>query len=368
MRIRLRLFGAAFVLVWFVWFAWDGLFARFRADDMMTMADYWTPGIAHSLLSNFMIGTNAYRPLGALFYLPLHAAFGLNPLAFRIVIFLLLGVNVYLAYRVALLLDCSDMASALVALLVCYHAGMGDLHYNTAVVYDILCFFFYSSTLIFYLNIRRQNRALTPLEWPLFLLLFLGALNSKEMAVTLPVMLLAYEWIYQKERQWWPALIVGLLTALSIFGKIFGSDPLMAQAAYKPVFTLTRYFQSSTVHLNDLLYTGFFFTPNRALLLWLVMGLIACRIRRSPLRFALLFIFISPLPVIFLEGRTRACLYIPLLGWAIFAGGARIRAERCTHPRGSAVGEPGGGMCCGGGAESDFDWHGAGGICSVWNS
>ena len=317
--IHIRRAAAAFVLAWFVWFAWDGIFAGFAPDDMMNLQGYWEPGVARALLSNFMVGTNAYRPMGAVFYLPLFAVFGLDPLPYRIVIFAVLLVNVYLAYRVARLLGCDELAAGLAALLTCYHAGMADLHYNTATVYDVLCFFFYCCTLIYYIRIRRQERPLRPVEWAAFFALFLCALNSKEMAVTLPVVLLVYEWLYRRKRTLGPALAAGGLTAVYILGKRFGADPLMAQEAYRPVFTFTRYFESSTLHLNELFYGGRFFTRGRALALWLAMAIVAWRGKRPELRFAWLFVFISPLPVVFLQGRTHSCLYLPLLGWAIFA-------------------------------------------------
>jgi hypothetical protein len=314
--------AAAFVLAWFVWFSREGLFARFAPDDMMNLAGYWNPGVARSLLSNFTIGTNAYRPMGAVFYLPLFAAFGLNPLPYRIVIFVVLLANVYLAYRLARLLDCSELAAGLAALVVCYHAGLADLHYSTATVYDVLCFFFYCSSLIYYIRIRRQKRSLRKREWAAFFALFLCALNSKEMAVTLPVTLVIYEWLYQRDRELRPALAAGALTAVYILGKKFGADPLMAQEGYRPVFTLTRYFESSTLHLNELFYQGVWFTRGRALVLWLGMALTAWRVGRLEIRFAFLFLFIAPLPVVFLQGRTHSCLYLPLLGWAIFVAAA----------------------------------------------
>jgi len=317
----LRVAAAAFVLAWFVWFARDGLYARFAPDDMMNLHGYWEPGIWRSILSNFLIGTNALRPMGAVFYLPLFEIFGLNPLPFRIAIFVVLMSNVYLVYRVARLLGCCELAAGLAALITCYHAGLADLHYSTATVYDVLCFFFYFGALIYYLRIRREGRPLRPREWVVFFALFVCALNSKEMAVTLPVMLLVYEWLYHQRREVWPALAAGALTAVYIVGKKFGADPLMAQEAYRPVFTLARFFESSTLHLNELFYGGSFFTPRRAIMLWVAMAVMAL-VRRRPrpeLRFALLFLWISPLPIVFLQGRTHSCLYILLAGWAIFS-------------------------------------------------
>ena len=45
-----------------------------------------------------------YRPIGAAFYLPLFHFAGLDPFPYRVVIFLLLGLNVVLTWRFAALL------------------------------------------------------------------------------------------------------------------------------------------------------------------------------------------------------------------------------------------------------------------------
>jgi len=305
------------VLAYFLYFAWGGLFANFAPDDMMNLAGYWEQGPWRAVASQFLVGSNAYRPMGALFYLPLFTVFGLNPLPFRIVVFLLLLANVGLAYRAARVLGADGTAATLAALVICYHAGLSDLHYSTAAVYDVLCFFFYFIAFLYYARIRRRPGAPGVRETVVFLALYLCALNSKEMAVTLPVMLLAYEWLYCGRRCFLPAVAAGLLTAVYIAGKQFGPDPLMAQEAYRPVFTLARYLESSRLHLNELFYGGTWFTTRRALLLWAAITWVAWRRQRPVLRFAWLLALVGPLPVVFLQGRTHSCLYIPLAGWAV---------------------------------------------------
>jgi hypothetical protein len=318
-----RLPGIAAALTigaYFLWFAWDGLGAGFAGDDMMNLHGYWKLGPWHAIYSQFLLGTNAYRPLGALFYLPLYTLFGLNPLPFRVVILLVLAANTWLVWRLARELGAGEVAAALAALAVSYHAGLLDLHYNIAVVYDVLCFSFYWCALLYYMRLRRSGRAWRVREWAVFTALCVCALNAKEMAVTLPLALAAWEWLCAERREWRPAALVGALTALSVVGKMFGADPLMAQQAYHPVFTLSRYLESSATQMNELLYAGRFFSPERALLLWAAIAWIAWRRPRPVLRFCWAFVLFSPLPIVFLEGRIHSCLYLPLAGWAIFAG------------------------------------------------
>ena len=71
-----------------------------------------------------------------------------------------------------------------------------DLYQNDGTVYDILCFTFFYSALATYVNVRRTGQAFTMGQALRFLGLSVLALNSKEMAATLPVVLWAFELIY----------------------------------------------------------------------------------------------------------------------------------------------------------------------------
>ena len=95
------LFSKLILLAYFVYFAFDGLRAHWAPDDMMNLAGYWERGPWRAIWSQASIGVNAYRPMGALFYLPLFYAFGLNPFPYRIVAFCLLAINLWTVYRLA---------------------------------------------------------------------------------------------------------------------------------------------------------------------------------------------------------------------------------------------------------------------------
>lgn len=316
---RSQLAGSAFVLAWFVYFAWSGLGASFAPDDMMNLHGYWRAGPWQAIASQFQLGINTYRPLGALFYLPLFAVFGLNPLPFRIVVFAVLAGNVWLAYRVARRLGVGEAAAGVAALIVCYHAAMSDIYHFTSVIYDVLCFTFYCATFLYYTGRRMAGSR----RWAAFLGLYVCALNAKEMAVTLPAMLLVWEWLYRPRRDgrsWGPLLAAGAITAVYIAGRKFGADPLMAMEAYRPVFTLERYLESSRHIANELVYSGGFFDTRRLLLFWAVLAYTAWRRPRPELRFGWAMTMIAPLPVVFLQGRVHSNLYLPLLGWAVLAG------------------------------------------------
>jgi hypothetical protein len=337
------------LLAWFVALEWDRVSTYFAADDMMNLGTYFHLGAWGALKSQFLLWQGFYRPMGAAFYLPLFHWFGLNPMPFQIAILLLLAANIFLAFRLALALSSSHFVAGMAALLVAYHAGLPNLHYNVDMIYDVLCFTFFVGGLLLYVCIRRQDRLL---RWPkitAFLLLYLCALNSKEMALTMPLVLLAYEWAYSKAhvavgqtlplvnigdslfsntlRQllaWLraPGLLVVLTSALaliSLYGKKFGVNPILNRPAYQPIFSLHRYVAFQRASLFEL--SGHLGSPTwrGVVLFWALVTYLAWRRPRPVLRFTWAYVLFTPLPIAFLTDRTQGCLYIPLVGWAIFA-------------------------------------------------
>jgi hypothetical protein len=272
--------------------------------------------------------------MGGLFYLPILSFAGLNPVPYQAALLLILLVNVFLIYRFARLLGAGELAAGLAGLVACYHAGLHNLYYNAACVYDVLCCFFYLAAFLYYLRIRQAGRIPGVRQTGLFLALFLCALNSKEMAVTLPVMLLVYEWIYHRPAltdrttllAWLrgPAQVslwAAALTALDLYGKVLGPEPLVNAEAYRPVFVLSRVRDFQRLSLGDLFF-GWGSGWGGILLLYAAMAYLAWRraqgAPRPALRFLWWFLVVTPLPIEFLVGRSQACLYIPLVGWAIF--------------------------------------------------
>jgi hypothetical protein len=105
----------------------------------------------------------------------------------------------------------------------------------------------------------------------------------------------------------------------SLYGKAFGLQAILDRPAYQPVFSLHRYMAFQKVSLFDL--SGHLASPGwRAVVLfWALVTYLAWRRPRPVLRFTWAYMLLTPLPIAFLDGRTQGCLYIPLVGWAIFA-------------------------------------------------
>jgi hypothetical protein len=98
----------------------------------------------------------------------------------------------------------------------------------------LLCFTFCFLALNYYISIRVSGRPLSKKQIVVFLFLYIGALDSKEMAVTLPLIVLLHEAIWRRTgirppgrlarwagKEALPALLAGLVTGVYILGKAF---------------------------------------------------------------------------------------------------------------------------------------------------
>jgi hypothetical protein len=218
---------ALFILAFFTFFSYSGLSAYFTFDDGTTVIACLKPfevPLWRDLLHILTVFTAAFRPLTTLFWRPLYAVFGFNPLPYRIAVHLLLAVNIGLAYLLARRLQMTREAAALTALVFCYNASTGALYYDTCLVGDVICFLFYSLAVLTYIGGRQAGHPLSWRHTAAVAVTWLLALDSKEMAVTLPGILLLYELLYRRQdfRDSQKALrIGGLLAAMFVAGAVY---------------------------------------------------------------------------------------------------------------------------------------------------
>ena len=107
----------------------------------------------------------------------------------------ILVASIPLVYYLSRRLASSRSIAFLAVLALCYHPRLAGLVFVGAFIYDVLCGFFYFAALAYYVNIRERGASLRPLQLLGFLALYVMALNCKEMAVTLPVIVLIYEFL-----------------------------------------------------------------------------------------------------------------------------------------------------------------------------
>jgi hypothetical protein len=331
---------ALFLTGYFLAFNWGSLRVHFAADDVSNIGHYYESTPWQLVLSNFLPWRGDSRPFGGLFYIPIYHFAGLNPVPYQAVLLAILLLNVYWAYRWAVLLGAGELAAALVALACSYHAGIANLYYNAAFVFDAMCCFFYLAGFVYYLRIRHRGGLPGPLQTAAFLLLLLFALNSKEMAVSLPVMLLLYEWFYHPPK-WTPsaltewlfgpgrtALLGGVLTMVDIYGKMAGPQAMIKSEGYHPVFSPARLLEFQGNLFQDL-FCSWSWRPGWGQLAagWLFLAWLAWRRADRPiLRFLFCYLLVVPVPIEFLPGKREACFVLLMVGGAVFAAAVFVDA------------------------------------------
>jgi len=326
----------AILIAYFLYFALPARHGGFRDDEMMNLWTYWYLGPLQSVLGLAKFWTSYYRPGGALYYLPLYHFFGLNPFPYRIVQIFVLALSIPIAYYLARLLSSSSSVAFLAVLAFCYHPYVANLVFVGAFIYDVLCGFFYLAALTYYVHLRERDACLRPAQLFLFLPLYLLALDSKEMAVTLPVIILIYEFL--KAPRWadckaflqWsvhyatPALVAGAVTAIYMYGKVYGTDSLTRLDPYRPRYSWHQFVTANAKFLNELFFATDAITPRTFWILWLAVFVYAAFRRDRTVRLMAAWVVIVPLPIVFLLPiRGGGCLYLLLFGWAmIFAKAA----------------------------------------------
>ena len=105
-------------------FAGDGLHAPLTGDDLMNTYQYWAHPLSQVIKEGLLFfPAEIARPLGALFYSPLFALFGLNPVPYRIVCLALLLANLGLLYAFCFRLSRSREVGVVACLIGAYQAA-----------------------------------------------------------------------------------------------------------------------------------------------------------------------------------------------------------------------------------------------------
>jgi hypothetical protein len=325
-----RIAGAVMLAAFFFAFQKRVLKAYFGPDEMMNIYGYWDPPLWKVFLANLSFWSKFVRPMAGVYYLPLYHFFKLNPIPYSVVRIALLAVNTFLFYKLARSISGSWWVAVLASFPVAYQAGLGYLAFDGAYIYDALCGGFFFAALLYYIHARRGREHLSVGQASIFLVLYICALDSKEMAVALPVVALAYELLFEKHRweirgllkQFWPTLGAGGLTLVYIIGKATGgAGSLTNMDAYRPVITWARFSESTVRFMNTMFYAEGI-TMEHTVTMWALLlcaGLVGLvrRPRNPRWLFLWIWVMVTPLPIVFLPGRGGALLYLIAAGWAI---------------------------------------------------
>lgn len=211
-----------------------------------------------------------------------------------------------------------------------FHAGFVDLYYDTGTIYDLLCFCFYFCAFGLYANVRRSGQFLNRKQLIGLLALYICALNSKEMAVTLPAILLIYEMLLTKRstpvsqavtwaRRWQPIALTALMTVPYVLGKFSGSSILMGNDAYRVHLGVRTYLRAFAHYLSIFAYFSTdAIQAGGAVIIIVLLAVPALLTRKRTLWFLWFFILVTPLPVAFVPYRGAYAMYVPAFGLALY--------------------------------------------------
>jgi hypothetical protein len=334
-----------FIAGLFLFFTWRGLLVYFTGDDMMNLYGYWSQPVSALVKGNLLFWTPYYRPFGGFIYRTFFAIFGFNPYPIYVLFFVAMLVNLWLAYMVFRRIGGSGELGAIATLLYCFHGKLDYLYYNAGSMYDVFCFLFYFLALLIYLRARSQGRFLGVWGTLGFLASFVCALNSKEMAATLPVIVFLYEllfhppdfrnframlrWCFQEGRM----ALLGAVCVLIYLPAKLGANGIAQDTAYVPAYTLARWLEDTGNYLGDLLYRNnpqallgiTPLTPLEIAGFYAVLIAVALWMRSRVVWFGLLFFVIALLPVSFIPARLGFVLYLPLAGMALYGAACLVR-------------------------------------------
>ena len=324
--------GAAGVLVVAVYFfrlTRAGFKGGFTPDDCMNLYRSWIFPVGALVKANllFFLPSDFIRPMGEAWYRMVFAFAGWDARPFHVANIAILTVNIALTYAAARLLTGNRLAGLLAALFVAYQRRWALLYFDTGYIFDTLVFTFSILTLLGYVAIRERGRYPRAWEGAGLVCLYICALNSKELAVSLPPILLVYELLYRRECEWTRRFaFIGVLTILTIVFIAGRTSALTQNAAYAPEYSWARFAASNGELLNALFNKAMWSTGSLLLLFWAATLALAAAFRSRTLGFAWCFGVIAMLPIAFVPPRAGPQFYWPLFGWALYAGFAMAAA------------------------------------------
>lgn len=253
---RLLPLGALLALtVYYVYFAGVGLRAGLTHDDLMNahraVLAPWPSLIKDCLF--FFLPSDQYRPVGSVFYRICHDLFGFAPGPLHAGIFVLWAVSLAFVYDTVRRLASSREVALLTVLLMAHHSNRPFYYYNSGFCYDVLCQLFYFATFSYYLRARESGARLAEKQLLVLSALYTLALGSKEMAVSLPVVLATYEWL-RSPRDWRFPMVSAVMAAAFTFGRVMSRDGLSGIDGYRITLRPVLYLESWTGWLSSLFY------------------------------------------------------------------------------------------------------------------
>jgi hypothetical protein len=294
-----------------VFYSWR--FAYFWLDDFNNLFWVQQQSLASMLWYNANPFADFFRPFGTLVYWIFWHAFGLTPLPYHVFAWILHTINVFLLYVLLSRITGSRYAAAVGVLVFSFRSNFVDVYWSFGTIFELLaCLLVFLAILIYAGEFSYSRLAIVAI-------LYLLATKSKEMAVTLPAILLLYDLCIRKEKfdrrrlAWYAA--VGVFAVAWSYGRFLSmgsssqADPYYMDFS---VITMGRGYGWYFDHLYGLrLRWGAWISG----MVFLALAFAYVKEKRG--LFFLGYTFITLLPVVFLVNhRYEFFWYIPFFGIA----------------------------------------------------
>jgi hypothetical protein len=150
-------------------------------------------------------------------------------------------------------------------------------------------------------------------------LVYLVAINSKEIAVVGAAWVVAYELLYWRP---WKLVVPAVLAAVGVAftaARALGPNSLSKQDGYLLEITAHRFFLNARQYVNDLFYTSYFSTSRKVWIAWALAAIFCLIVRKRELWWSWFAMSTCMLPVIFtIQPRGGGSLYLPLFAFALW--------------------------------------------------
>ncbi len=271
--------------------------ADWTHDDLMNcyraMETPWRTMLLDTLM--FWKPSNLFRPIGEIFYKLLWEQFGFTALPWRIAIGAVLIANAFILGHLASRLSGSMAVGLAATAIASFHSLWHHLYLNTGTVFEIFAYTFVYAGLAYYVEFR--DPYLTTV------ILILG-LNSKESAIILPVLIVLYEWIWNKRTPWVFCGLAGGVCMAFIFGRVYGAGGLTTIGSYQPVYSIGTYLERFRGYLGPLILW-------EAIPYWaLPIAALPLLLRNKQALYSVLLFPIAILPLAFVPARDLGGVYI----------------------------------------------------------
>lgn len=309
MRWAKRVLPVLLVSAWFLYLIRGAFKEHFNVDDVTNLCVAFDRGYEFWIKGSVLFWTGAIRPVGELFYLIIYQFAGYNHVPFRVATFAVLVLNLALLYAFFRKLPGSLWFAVLALVIVCYSGDMVEMYTSTGTIYDTLCLTF---MLLGLLCVMRERP-----RWILAALCCIAAVDSKEMGVALPAIILAYEVIIRRKPRLSAVVSTGIVSLVFLISRMAVHNMLSDLPAYQLTITWARYLETTRTYLNDLIFHGHL-SDGLALMCLLAALAIAAVLRNRLMLFGWCYYTLALMPMSFATPRSGYAAYVPFAGAAIY--------------------------------------------------